>query len=257
MNYFNYSLNFAKKNPLRTALIIILDITFYLLFIPITWLWMNLLTKHLTSLPMQAMGAMMESIESLQQVQLTLLKVFFGIISSIFLFFLIIILNFAIIKGIIWLLTLKKKIDFWILLRGLLLDIVMITIFLIPLIIGFSPLLKSANEYMYTQVIDISFADFVPLIIVIFLMIYFFTLTNYFLAKERSFKKAFRDCFKIGVTKLGKLILPFIGFFVISAAVIKLLINIGIFHTWPGLIIALMVIVIISFLNRLYICKAI
>jgi hypothetical protein len=100
--------------------------------------------------------------------------------------------------------------------------------------------------------INLNFVNFVPIIIVSFFLVYFSTLGFYFLAKEGSFKKAFINCFKVGVTGIKKLILPFLAFFVVNAVVLKLLQNLGIFGLISNIIVLIFV-VITAFLNRVYI----
>ncbi|MBD3163840.1 hypothetical protein GF323_01460 [Candidatus Woesearchaeota archaeon] len=257
MHYFKASIDYIKNNRKKSILIAALDLFFYLLFFPIFSIWIYFFSRAISRMPMQTMGAALESMqkEALLSLQSMLIKVFIGIIISVLLLFLLVLLNTAVFKIIIWLFTLNKMPNYKIIMKSLLLLLVLSVIFLIPLAFTAVPFAKSANEYMYAQTLSPYYADFIPMLIVFFFYAYFLALAFYFLAKEESFKKAFKNCFKLGILKLHKLILPFLALFIIPAAVMKLLGNLGILTNIVGLIIILLTIITISFSNRIYIAK--
>ncbi|MCK5283596.1 MAG: hypothetical protein KAK00_09410 [Nanoarchaeota archaeon] len=200
---------------------------------------------------------MMQSLSGLEELESMLLGIFFGIMGTILLFFLLVLLNIAVMKMIIWLLTTGKKIDYKVILKSLLLTFIMFCIFFIPLILSLFPLISLSEEYMRTQVLKGGIMYFIPFIIIFFITIYFTSLASYFLAKESSLRKALKNCFVIGIKKISQLILPFLGLFIITFAIGNILRNMGLLALWPGLLAVVLVIVIISFFNRIYISRAI
>ena len=259
MDYFNEGIRYIKKNPMKSLIIAGLDAVFYLLFMPIANFSIDVFFKQISRIPIQTMGAMMQSmdVDALQQLQMKLFGIFFGVIGSVLLFIALILLNIAIFKGIIWIVTLKKKIDYKILLKGVLLIFSLGTIFSVFFILSLIPLLTSSKDYVTTQVINVGFGQFIPLIIALFITLYFSTLALYFLFKEGKFRKAFKNCFKIGVTKASTLLLPFVWFFITSAAVIKIVGNLGLLQFWYGSSIAFVFIIVASFFNRIYIKRTV
>ncbi len=259
MDYFKASIGFAKKNAKKSSIIILLDLVFYLLFIPIFNYWLYSFFRSINRMPLQLMGTALESLEleTLQSLQKMLLNIFMGMMGSFVQLFILILINLAIFKGIIWVITLGKKIDYKLLLKGFLLNLVLAVVFLVPFILAAMPLFAKSGQFTQTQVLNLTFVDFIPLIIVLFLTLYFFTLAYYFFAKEGRFRKAFKNCFKVGVFEVKKLILPFVWFFLIVAVVVKLFVNLGLMQSWIGWFVIVLFVLVISFCNRIYVAKSI
>ena len=134
MDYFKNSITYVKKNLKKSILIRSLDIVFYLLFIPLFGFWLELFFRSVQKMPLQLIGAAMQSLEleAMQSLQVILLKVLLGIFGSVFLFFLLVLLNIALFKGITWALILKKKINYMTLFKSLLMCITMAVLFVVP-----------------------------------------------------------------------------------------------------------------------------
>ena len=259
MDYFKAPIYFIKKHPVKSLIIFCLDIIFYLLLTPIFNFSLDIFFSQISKLPIETMGAIMQSmeVEALRELQMKLLGIFSGIIGTVLSFFVLILLNIAIIKGIIWILTLKKKIDYKILLKSSFLMLIMAAIFAIFFILSIIPFVSLAKEYATTQALNASLVHYIPLIIVSFAAIYFFTVSQYFLIKEGSIKKSLKGCFTTGFSKIGGIILPFLGFFLTIVAVTKILANLGFLYVPLGTIIQFFFIISVSFFNRFYISKII
>jgi hypothetical protein len=256
MAYFSKSIEYFKKSPARTFLIAFLDLLFYIFFIPIFNIWAVTFQRAISRMPFQLLGSALNSLEldSLELLLDMLVKILLGIIGSIILFALLVITNIVVMKTLIWMVQLKKKISYKILLKSLLLYVILSFIFLIPIMLSLLPIFLKSAKQLELQAMPFSWFDIVPFIIVSIIMLYFITLALYFIAKTGSTRKAFKNCFKYGYLKAKKIIPPFLFLFFAVAAVSKILANLG----TPNVMIVLLVLLVLiklSFMNRLYIAN--
>lgn len=255
MTYFINAFEYAKKHPGRTVLILFLDMLYYILFGPIMLLWLGIFRTILNKMPMQALSSMVNNLQLsyLENLLSALIRILLSIFGSVLFLILLFLIHIAVFKSVIWFLTLEKKIALLIIMKTVLLNIVFILIFLIPMILSLIPIFADVNNYMATQQINPNPLSLVVFVILLCLLIYLLTLSYYYLIKYSSFKKAFKNSFKTGFLNFKKLPLSFIFSFLTIAASAKLLANYNLFYTLTGQILFLLIIVVISFMNRIYI----
>jgi hypothetical protein len=246
-------LEFIKESKKRSILIVFLDFLIFVLLPFIFYFWLYLFSKAITKMPFSLPPLESAALDSTLG---TLVKILLSLIGSIIFVIFMPVLVFSIIKVIIWALTLKKKITFKLLLKSILLYFVLSIIFMIIEIIVSIPLINDINSYMTTKAINPNLSVSLLLLAVFLLQIYFLTLASYFLVKENSFRKAFKDTFKFGVLKFHKLMPSLAISFISIAAIIRIFVANGIMRTLPGTIIVILAILFASFYTRIYISVA-
>jgi hypothetical protein len=217
---------------------------------------------NLERIPVRVMSSMLQSVQGIKQLRDILISVFVGVFAIVFLFFLLVMLNIALSRVILWSLALGNKLRLAIFFKAAALTLVLSFIFFIPIIAGIFPIMKVALEFAKTQAMNFTPVNFIPFAIVSLIIMYFFALAYFFLVKEGSFRKSLRYCFKHGFGNIGKLFLIFLLFFILILALILgsiYLSKTNIFFAnflfpW-GAIIILIIIKLFSFANRVYISK--
>lgn len=241
-----YLIEFIKKNVGKTALIFLLDMLFYLFLLLIPYYSLNLFMEKAKGINYKLLGTLTQP-GTADEVLNNLLGILFDFLSVILFFIFLLILNFAIFKGLVWLLTLKKKITWKKLSKFFLIKLILDLIFLIPFILTIVPIVnKTYISEIHNPEIPL-LSDLIPMMILTLIFIYFATLSFYFLAKENSIWKSLKLTFTKSFTKLGITAVPFLVYF----ASMLLSINLGI-----NIFIILVLSLVISFANRIYLVES-
>jgi len=187
------------KRVFRILSISVLDLVFYIILIiaPLLSLWM--LTSHVLNSPLN-----FSYTGSYEQLRDQLFTTLFVVLSAIFLYLGLMLINFSLIKNLIWHITLKKKVK--IMWKSMALVVLLGAIFLVPLIVGMFPFIQIGNV-QYTLI------NYIPILIVFFFAVYCFSMSNYFLVKTGSLFKAIKQTFRT-----ENFIKVAIGFVVLFAA---------------------------------------
>jgi len=244
-----YLIKEIKNNPINLVFVLIFDILFFFLNFKIFGYFISEIIRKLSRVPIQTVGIAMQSLDTgeLSTLRAGLMDIFFSITSLVVFAIFLFILNYAVLKIVIWALTLNQKIDFRIIYKSIFLNIVMIAIFFIPFVFSMIPFIMGVSKHEVDNPINISFIHFIPLIFFLIIAIYFFTLSNFYLAKNVKVRNSIKNAFLNGVGLSKKIILWFLAVVFITMIVFIL--------SKFDFIITIGVLVILSLFYRLRINK--
>lgn len=189
-NSYNIFIDSFKKIDIKIFFIVFFDLAFYALAFLISITTFRTITNKAVAIdlsqdPLQA-GA--------EKLLAELSGFYFLLIAMLFLMILIIIVNWSILKGLVWGLTTKRKFNFKFFLRFFLVNLVWLGTFTILI---FSIAFSFREEVL-------------PIYMLILLLIWaYFTNIIYTLFMKNT-KKAVRKAFKLGFTKIHYFILPYL-----------------------------------------------
>jgi len=173
-----------------------MDIGFYTLIIPLFRWVLDKLMVQISSLPVGMMGSLLQTADGMAILQETLMQTLVSLIGLILFFFLLIILNIAVLKGIIWILTLQKKIKWTLILKYFFLTLLILVLAFIPILWAIRPLTPQ----------NVNFDETWKLLMMFFIIFYFGTISFYFLAKSGKMWSAIKKAIIVGFTKIAYLI---------------------------------------------------
>ncbi len=195
---------------------ILLDILFYLLFIPIFWAWSRLFIAAASMMPD------LSKPEALTSSGGNLLAVLFGMIGSFLVLILLVIANIAVFKSMIWQLSLKQKADIKIVPKAAFMNIIYLLIFIVPSILSFIPFLRDAEAYMNTGIVRNNPVNLMWPCIIFMVFSYFLSISYLYLAKDKKLFLALKHSLRDGIFRFGQLWQPYFFLFVSIISLIGL-----------------------------------
>ena len=249
MKYLVGGIDFFRRNCWRSFLILLFDACFFILFLPISNWSLSLLIHYAEQVHLGTMSTALQTMSGLPELQDNLVGIFFRILAVLFIFILLIILNFGITKYLVWLLSFGKSFQWSILLKFCLGTTLILFLFSPLLFLSILPLLaySDANATLLANGGTFPPSVIFPFLICFILIVYFFTHFNHSLIQSGMIWNSVKQGFRQGVFSLHLLWYPFVILFVGSFVLLRLLSA----YEW-SLFAGLLFIIITSFFNRLY-----